>query len=132
MNIRLVWLVGFVAVACGCMGEQPEAVSPGFLEGSVSIGPLCPVEPCNIPPERLAEVYASRSVIVSWKDTGKVVAVVSLNADGSYRVALPPGVFVVDTNRTGGVGGARGLPADVVIESNKTVRLDIDIDTGIR
>ena len=132
MGIRLVWLVVFVAVVCGCIGAQPEAVSPGFLEGNVSIGPLCPVEPCTVPPERLAAAYASKNVIVFMKDTGTVVAIVSLNADGSYRVALPPGVYVIETNRTGGVGGARSLPADVAIESNKTVRLDISIDTGIR
>ena len=33
----------------------------GTLTGNVSIGPLCPVEPCMIDPDRLAAAYAARN-----------------------------------------------------------------------
>jgi len=48
-----------------------------------------------------------------------------------YRVALEPGVYMVDINHTG-VDSSGDVPATVEISSGTTFKLDIDIDTGIR
>lgn len=37
----------------------------GTLTGNVSIGPLCPVEPCTIPHDRLIAAYAARPITIS-------------------------------------------------------------------
>ena len=37
----------------------------GTLAGTVTIGPLCPVEPCTVTPDRLAAAYAARTIVVS-------------------------------------------------------------------
>ena len=37
----------------------------GTLTGKVSIGPLCPVEPCTIPHDRLVAAYAARPITIS-------------------------------------------------------------------
>jgi hypothetical protein len=53
------------------------------------------------------------------------------STDGTYRVALPPGKYVVALLGPG-MGFSRDLPHEVTIKSDQTVRLDIVIDTGIR
>jgi hypothetical protein len=50
---------------------------------------------------------------------------------GIYNVTLKPGTYVLGYPGQG-VGGARGLPATVIIEADRTTTLDVDIDTGIR
>jgi hypothetical protein len=37
----------------------------GALTGNVTIGPLCPVEPCTVTPDRLTAAYAARTIVVS-------------------------------------------------------------------
>ena len=36
----------------------------GTLAGTVTIGPLCPVEPCTVTPDRLATAYTARTIVV--------------------------------------------------------------------
>jgi hypothetical protein len=102
----------------------------GTLTGNVSIGPLCPVEPCTIPHDRLVAAYEARPITISTTG-GTVVSTVIADPDTGYVVALKPGTYVVDIPRQG-VGGSRELPKTVTIRSGDTVRLDISIDTGIR
>jgi len=103
----------------------------GFLEGNVEIGPLCPVEPCNLTQDQIAQAYKARKIIVFTSDRSSIVATISLDPTGNYRIALNPGRYVVDINRIG-IDSSADVPKEIVIESGKTVRLDIRIDTGIR
>ncbi len=104
----------------------------GYLAGRVTVGPLQPVErvgaPSPIPPP---EVFTSRSINIFKADGATLVVNVKFNGDGTYRVALPPGVYVVALARTG-IDRARELPVTITIENGKTVTLDISIDTGMR
>ncbi|VVB51763.1 Uncharacterised protein [uncultured archaeon] len=123
-------LLAFAFVG-GCLNQEVSS-EKGFLEGKVTIGPICPVErpdvPCPVPPE----AYEARKVLVYAADKTNLVAEVHIdNSTGMYQTQLSPGVYVVDVTHSG-VGGARSLPAQVTVESNKTVILDIDVDTGIR
>lgn len=102
----------------------------GTLTGNVSIGPLCPVEPCMIPPDSLAAAYAARPITVSTPG-GTAVATVVADPVIGYSVALPPGTYVVDVPHPA-IGGSRDLPQTVTIRSGAIVRLNISIDTGIR
>jgi hypothetical protein len=107
-----------------------------LLEGRVTIGPVCPVEPQ--PGERNAEScaaarksHASRRVLVFTPDRDLLVASSAVDSTGSYRLALKPGVYLVDVERTG-IEVSKTSPRLVRIEEGATVRLDINIDTGIR
>jgi hypothetical protein len=102
----------------------------GTLTGKVSIGPLCPVEPCTIPHDRLVAAYAARPITISTPG-GIVVTTVTADPESGYTVALKPGTYVVAIPKQG-IGGSPDLPATVIIRSGETVRLDISIDTGIR
>ena len=122
-------LAGAVALSCGCV-QTGSSPGNGTLTGNVSIGPLCPVEPCSIPPERLAAAYAARPIIISTQDGKRGTSVVADPVTG-YSVSLAPGTYVVDVPHQG-IGGSPELPQTVTIGSGETVRLDISVDTGIR
>jgi hypothetical protein len=111
----------------GCIQEGSET---GMLTGNVSIGPLCPVEPCTLSHDRLIAAYAARPITVSTP-AGSVVSTVTADPETGYAVTLKPGTYRVDIPHQG-IGGSGDLPATVTIRSGETVRLDISIDTGIR
>ncbi len=111
----------------GCL----EADSPdGTLTGNVSIGPLCPVEPCSVPHDRLVAAFAARPITISTPG-GSAVATIIADPETGYTVSLKPGTYVIDIHHQG-IGGSRDLPATVTLRSGETVRLNISIDTGIR
>jgi hypothetical protein len=98
----------------------------------VTIGPLVPVERVGVPtPTTPPEAYAARSIDVFQSDGSTLVANVKIGSDGTYRVELPPGKYVVKLAPTG-IDRGFNLPRTVEVVSGQTLRLDIDIDTGIR
>ncbi len=122
----------FMLSAAGCGGSGGgEPQPPGVLKGTVTIGPLCPVEPCNISPDQLAAVYAARKVIVYNSDRTAEVKEVSLDQNGGYSTELEPGQYIVDINHAG-IDHSPDVPRTVTIVSGQTVTVDISIDTGIR
>jgi hypothetical protein len=116
-----------MAASSGCIHAGSGT---GTLTGNVSIGPLCPVDPCTVPHDRLVAAYAARPITISTP-AGSVVATVTADPETGYTVALRPGTYVIDIPLQG-IGGNRGLPETVTIREGETVRLDISIDTGIR
>lgn len=117
-------------LAIAACGQQP--VESGTLEGHVSIGPLAPaLREGELPPTPSAEVYAARQIVIYEANGRSESTRLEIDAAGNYRVELPVGTYVVDINRIG-IDSADGLPKEIEITANTTVRLDIDIDTGIR
>ena len=100
----------------------------GTLTGNVTIGPLCPVEPCTV--DRLAAAYAARTIVVSIPG-GAVIAEEVPDPYTGYSFDLKPGTYVVDI-RDQGIDRSQELPKTVTIHTGETIRLDISIDTGIR
>lgn len=127
-----------LASACGpptgpATTPSAPASAVGYLEGRADIGPLTPVEKVGVPPPIPSpEICTARGLSVRDAKSDKEVARFSLAGDCTYRVALKPGAYVVDLVRTQRIGGSKDLPKTVEIESGKTVRLDVSIDTGIR
>lgn len=104
----------------------------GMLEGQVTIGPLVPVlREGEEPPTPAPEVYAAREIVVYKKNGKTVFKQLQIQADGSYWVELPKGIYVIDINRIG-IDSADNLPIEISIIANSTTTLDIEIDTGIR
>ncbi len=104
----------------------------GYLEGRVSIGPLTPVERIGVPsPTPSPQICSSRGLAIFREDGRTQVTSFNLQPDCTYRVALPPGRYVVRL-KPGVSGFSKDLPATVQIESGRTTRLDLHIDTGIR
>ena len=116
----------------GC--DQLTYQEAGFLEGVISIGPLCPVE--TDPPvtgcEPTAETYKAYPVSI-WTSNGRrKITQINPALDGSYKTELSPGNYLVKLG-TASIGiGSSNLPAEVTITSQNNTVLNIDIDTGIR
>ena len=123
-----------LALALGLLAACGNPVSPndvGYLEGKASIGPLRPVERAGEPPATPSpEVCAARGLVIYRADGRTEVTRLDLGPDCSYRVGLRAGTYVVQLKPGGGF--SRDLPKSVRIERAEAVRLDIDIDTGIR
>jgi hypothetical protein len=133
INIILstVFLAG-VLVILGCDKEINRGT--GFLEGVISIGPICPVE--TVPPDPgclpTAETYKAYPVSI-WTSNGrKKIAQINPALDGSYKTELDNGNYLVILGNGQNRIARSNLPVEVsIIPQNKTI-LNINIDTGIR
>ena len=130
--IVLVMITIAVAIALnyGGLHMGPGSVN-ATLTGNVSIGPLCPVEPCTVPRDQLVAAFAARPISIATPG-GSIVASVVADPETGYTVSLQPGTYTVVDIRHQGIGGSRDLPRTVTLRSGETVRLNISIDTGIR
>lgn len=119
--------LALVLAAAGCAGTTET----GILQGLVTIGPIEPVERPGVTPTIPPEVYEARKVLVYNEAGSRLIKTVDLGPDGRYRVELAPGTYTVDINHLG-VDYSDDVPLKIEIKSAETVRVDIDIDTGIR
>jgi len=62
----------------------------------------------------------------------KEVARVTADLDGKYRVALPPGDYVLDVQGRKPKGHLRAKPQPFTIVSSQTARVNMDVDPGVR
>ncbi len=106
-------------------------MNAGIIQGSVSIGPICPVEridmPCKTPPS----AYTARTLVIYRADGKTVVAFASINSDGTYSFKLAPGNYILDMKRAG-IDFSKNLPRPFTLSVGQIVEADIFIDTGIR
>ena len=118
-------------VPIGCLASDNAAF--GFLEGHLKIIAPREVELADeTPPKVTANNYADYPLIILSQDGKKEIARVSADGNGNYRVALPPGDYVLDVQGRKPKGHLRAKPQRFTVVSNQTVRVDMDIDTGIR
>ena len=111
-----------------------DPVPPGFVEGHVKIFPLSDVnlsDDTGAPTSGNAQPYFEYRLIVRSREGKKEIAQVTVNRNGNYRIELPPGDYILDVlgpeSRP-----ARAKPRPFTVVSNQTVRVDMDIDTGLR
>lgn len=114
-----------------------DAAPPGFVEGHLKIISPKEVELAdgNEPGTLTAESYAEFPLIVRSRDGQKEVTRVTADGNGNYRVALPPGDYLLDVRRAASghpLGHLRAEPRSFRILPNQTVRVDMEIDSGIR
>ena len=126
-----VLLIAFFLIT-GC--DKKKTADTGFLEGKISIGPICPVE--TIPPDPrclpTAETYKAYPVTV-WTSNGKTKILQLMPAlDGSYQVELMSGNYLVVLDAKQGGPGGSNLPVEITISPAEKTILNINIDTGIR
>jgi hypothetical protein len=119
----------FVVLIGGTVAS--DAVPLGFVEGHLKIISLTPVELADGNTPVTVETYAEYPLIILNREEKKEITRVTADRNGNYRVVLPPGDYILDVQ-----GRAhkhvRGKPQFFTVVSNQTVRVDMDIDTGIR
>jgi hypothetical protein len=131
MHLKSLLLGCVFLVPVGCLASD-NAVR-GFLEGHLRILAFRDVELAEgKPPKFSAENYAEYPLIILSQDGKKEIARVTADGNGNYRLALPPGDYVLDVQGRAPKGHVRAKPQRFTVVSNQTVRVDMDLDTGIR
>lgn len=117
-------------------GPSAAAATPAggapVIQGTVTAGPVCPVEQ-DPPDPACAPRPVAGAVIVATDGTGAEVCRATTAADGTYElVFVETGTVLVSAEP---VTGLMGVPEPVAIElagRGPVVLLDLEYDTGIR
>ena len=110
---------------------NPINIGSGTLNGTMTIGPICPVERIDYPCNPTPEMYESRKVFVYTPDKTKIVATLIPDAEGHFSTKLKAGEYFVDVEHQA-IGFAKVSPQTVKIIDSQTATIIINIDTGIR
>ena len=121
--------MSFLVLIFGCVSNQNQP--NGFLQGKISIGPICPVErnppdPNCLPTEQTYLAYPL-SVYSNADGINAKVLEFHGNNNGNYEIELPAGIYEIKLEK-----GLRNFSKTAEIKANETTNLDISIDTGIR
>jgi hypothetical protein len=131
LNIILITIIGIITLP-GC--DKHGAINPGFLEGIISIGPLCPVE--QNPPDTsclpTADTYKAYPVGIWTSKGNNMITLINPELDGSFKIKLDPGAYVVRQDYSQYGIGNSNLPVEIRIYPDEITSINIDIDTGIR
>jgi hypothetical protein len=108
-----------------------KAAPQGFMQGHLKIVVIRAVEPDNIPPP---DNYADYPLIILTQEAKREIARLTADKSGNYRVALPPGAYILALQeRSGEEPAAERIHATrqpFTIVPNQTVRVDMTIFTG--
>ena len=130
-GVRTVTLAAGILALAGCGDEAPTAQTNSGVTGSVHLGPQCPVEtadnPCEDEPAANVTVTVSERIPGDSYAAGEVVARATTNADGSYRIVVAPGDYVVTAD-----AGMSCELRDARVTDEAYAKVDIPCDTGIR
>lgn len=125
----ILWALGIIIAVCiGYAGyrlmQGSTADYSSGIDGTVSYGPLCPIDPCSVNPTYDFD-------IIALKENGSEAARTRPHEDGKYTLRLPPGWYEIKASRS--FASELGSPPRIVqVEANKPTHLDLSFDTGIR
>src|SRR5262245_20058519 len=110
------------------------AAPQGFMEGHLKIVVIRAVEPDNMP-QTAPETYAHYPLIILSQDGKREIARLTVDKSGNYRIALPPGAYIVGVQERPAAEerAAEGIHATrqpFTVVSNQTVRVDMTIFIG--
>jgi len=108
-----------------------KAAPQGFMEGHLKVVVIRAVEPDNMPQP---ENYAEYPLIILSQDGKREIARLAADNSGSYRVALPPGAYILAVQERPAEERAaeriHATPQPFTVVSNQTVRVDMRILIG--
>jgi hypothetical protein len=132
MSLSLKYLIAVCTFLILAATASMNAAPPGFMEGHLKILSLKEVELVDAAPSKMtAENYYGYPLVILSQDGKNQIKRVTADEQGNYRVALPLGNYILDVERRRR-GHVRAKPQSFTVVSNQTVRVDMDIDTGIR
>jgi hypothetical protein len=126
-------IVGCIFLVLAGSAASSDALPSGAMEGHLKIVSPRAVEPSdNMPrPAGAPETYAEYPLIILSQDGKKEIAHVTADESGKYRVALPPGAYILDV-KDRAAKRVRAKPQPFTVVSNQTVHVDTNIFTGFR
>jgi hypothetical protein len=126
-----------VALALGifllAFSASLNAAEQGFLEGHLKIIFGMAAQPSDdMPrPEIAPESYAEYPLVVLSQENNKEIARLTADGQGNYRVPLRPGNYILDIQDRA-AKRLRARPQPFTVVSNQSVRVDMNVSTGIR
>ena len=110
--------------------EQPRAT--GQLAGHLKILSMKEVEAADGDVSAVTpEMYAQYPLVVLSSDGKQTVSVVTANAQGNYKVELPPGPYLLDVQDRARKH-VRARPVPFTITAGETTHVNLEMDTGVR
>ena len=135
-----------VVFLLGCASVEPQKA--GFLQGHISIGPLCPVEsnppdPNCFPTEQTYNAYPIGVYKINYVggvvgEREEKIAEFYGDKDGNYSIELPAGEYKYLLKQETGISSPRYIIPNgsaqlmITIREGEITKADIGIDTGIR
>ena len=102
------------------------------MTGTVTAGPVCPVEQSPPDPKCAARPVAG-AVIVATDASGQEVGRATSAADGSYQLIVgETGTVLISALPVAGLIGAPAPVTVTLVAPSETERIDLEYDTGIR
>lgn len=124
-------LASGLLVLAGCGSDDAGARATSGVTGQVTLGPTCPVEsagtPCEDQPPANVVVIVSEGLPSEVHAAGPTVARGATNSEGSFRIAVPPGDYIVTAH-----AGMSCELMDVRVLADTFVTVTVACDTGIR
>jgi hypothetical protein len=106
----------------------PNGSASSGITGRTTVDSGCPV--VTDPPCPQRAIPARITVTLVGSDTA-VASTVSAS-DGTYRISLPPGSYLVRVTNTTGRPLPRAATATVTVPSGRFMTLNVQLDSGIR
>jgi len=107
------------------------AAPQGFMEGHLKITVIRAVEPDNMP---APENYAEYPLIILTQEGKREIARLTADKSGNYRVALPPGAYILALEeRPAEERAAERVHANrqpFTVIPDQTVRVDMNVFVG--
>jgi hypothetical protein len=100
------------------------------IEGIVTIGPRCPAETQDS--ESCENAPFEATIVIREADSEDAVATVKSAADGTFRVELPPGEYVVEPESRNQFVPPYADAQHVAVYEGKFTTIEIAYDSGIR
>jgi hypothetical protein len=115
----------FILLLAACASSAGSTTTSG-VEGQVLIGPMCPVVQVGLPcPDKPYE-----ATIHVLDQNGKPVTAVKSDAQGNFKVGLPPGTYTLSPAAANGL--TRAPEQTVTVIAGQFTPITISYDSGIR
>jgi len=116
--------VALALAACGTPAAQPGT----GIQGTVEVGPTCPVERINSP----CPPHPVAATVVVRDGTGAEITRFHSRADGRFKVDLAPGSYSLVGLTLGSSFLPRPIPTSVTVTSGTYASVNVEYDSGIR
>jgi hypothetical protein len=124
--VRRFLIIALLAGTVACGGSSSSSKDSG-IEGTVKVGPQCPVEIVGSP---CPDAPAAVPLVIHRRGEGAAVTTIRSAMDGTFRVALAPGDYTIEPASPSAF--PRGGPVDVTVRAHAYTHVDVLLDSGIR
>ena len=112
----------------GSTSTKPVFKNDSGIRGTITVGPMCPVQ-TEADPNCAPRPYPT-SLTVYVENSSTVAAMAAPDSYGSYAIVLPPGKYLIVPR--GGDPLPRCAPVTVTVAARVFTNQDLSCDSGIR